>query len=141
MPVDEVRKVFETNYLGVIRTSQAMIPLLKNSDNPVITNVSSEMGSITSHSNPDWEYYNFKGIAYSPSKSALNMLTVVMAYQLKESGIKVNSINPGYTATEFNHYRGTRGVKDAAKDVINFSLIDKDGPTGKFLTHGGELLW
>ena len=91
--LENVRKVFETNFFGVIQTTQQFIDLLKKSDEPRIVNVSSDLGSLTSHSNPDWEFYDFKLTAYCSSKAALNAFTVMLAYEFKDTNFKVNSIN------------------------------------------------
>ena len=83
-PVATFKKVFDTNVFGVVTVTQAFIDLLKKSDAPRIVNVSSSMGSLTLASDPNWQFYNFKGAVYQPSKAALNMYTIMLAYELRE---------------------------------------------------------
>src|SRR4029077_12670314 len=91
--VGVIRNVFDTNFFGVIQTTQAFMDLLRQSAAPRIVNVSSGLGSLTHHSDPSWEYYSIKGAAYGPSKTALNAYTVTLAYELRDTAFKVNSID------------------------------------------------
>ncbi len=136
-----IRNVFDTNFFGVIQTTQAFIDLLRQSAAPRIVNVSSGLGSLTQHSDPSWVYYSIKGAAYGPSKTALNAYTVVLAYELRDTAFKVNSIDPGYTATDFNQHRGTGTVAKAAEVIVRFATAGADSPTGKFYDINGELPW
>jgi NAD(P)-dependent dehydrogenase (short-subunit alcohol dehydrogenase family) len=115
--------------------------MLKKSKAPIIVNVSSDLASLTDHSMPDWKFYNFKAAGYCSSKTALNAYTVMLAHELRDTNFKVNSVNPGYTATDFNQHRGERNVKDAAKTIARYALLDKNGPTGKFFGEEGEIPW
>lgn len=133
-----IREVFDTNFFGVINVTQAFIELLKKSDEPRIVNVTSGLGSLTLHSDPSWKYYQVKSSAYGPSKTALNAYTVVLAHELKDTAFKVNSVDPGYTATDFNHHNGPGSVEDAAAIIVKYATIDKDGPTGKFFSNDIE---
>ncbi|QJD96621.1 SDR family oxidoreductase [Mucilaginibacter robiniae] len=130
-----VREVFDTNFFGVIQVTQAFLPLLRKSETAVIVNVTSGLGSLTLHSDPSWPYYNFKSAAYGTSKSALNSYTIVLAYELRDTPIRVNAVDPGYTATDFNHHQGPLKVEDSAAFVAQYALIGADGPTGKFFSH------
>lgn len=116
--VDEIKAVFETNFFGVIQVTQTFLDLLQKSDAPRISNITSGLGSLTLHSDPSWKYYQVKAAAYGPSKSALNAYTIVLAYELKDSAFKVNVIDPGYTATDFNHQSGPGTVESAASFII-----------------------
>lgn len=143
---EQFKETFDANVFGVVRVTQAFIDLLKNSDEPRIVNVSSSQGSITLHSDPAYKYYDYKGAVYLSSKSAMNMYTVVLAYELKNTNFKVNAICPGYTKTDFNGHRGHGTVEDAGKRIIKYALIDKNGPTGKFFSEEnnpetGEIPW
>jgi NAD(P)-dependent dehydrogenase (short-subunit alcohol dehydrogenase family) len=131
---DQFKATYDANVFGVVRVTQAFIDLLKNSDEPRIVNVSSSQGSITLHSDPSYKYYDYKGVVYLSSKSAMNMYTVVLAYELKDSNFKINAVCPGYTKTDFNGHRGSGSVEDAGKRILKYALIDKDGPTGKFFS-------
>jgi NAD(P)-dependent dehydrogenase (short-subunit alcohol dehydrogenase family) len=144
--IDQFKTAYDANVYGVVRVTQAFIDLLKKSDEPRIVNVSSSQGSITLHSDPSYKYYDYKGVVYLSSKSAMNMYTVVMAYELKDSNFKINAVCPGYTKTDFNGHRGPGSVGDAGKRILKYALIDRDGPTGKFFSEEnnpetGEIPW
>src|SRR6266498_3934977 len=109
-----VRGVFETNVFGVIAVTQAMLPLLRASPAPRIVNVSSEMGSLTELSDPRSATAAYNNVAYPPSKSALNAVTIAFANELRATPIKVNSACPGFTATDLNQNRGHRTVEQGA---------------------------
>lgn len=138
---DNIRRVFETNFFGVIQTTQTFLPLLRKSANPRIVNVSSDLGSLANHSNPDYEFYHVKIMAYASSKTALNAFTVMLAYELGPEGFRVNSVNPGYTATDFNHHSGYKSVSEGAEVIVRYATIDGDGPNGKFFSDYGETAW
>lgn len=144
--IDQFKTTYDANVYGVVRVTQAFIDLLKTSSEPRIVNVSSSQGSITLHSDPSYKYYDFKGAIYLSSKSAMNMYTVVLAYELKNTDFKVNAVCPGFTKTDFNGHRGPGSVEVAGKRIIKYALIDKDGPTGKFFSEEnnpetGEVPW
>ncbi|RZL09029.1 MAG: SDR family oxidoreductase [Pedobacter sp.] len=132
--VNVFREVFETNLFGVIGVTQAFIDLLKKSDEPRIVNVTSGLGSLTLHSDPTWKYYPFKAAAYMSSKAALNAYTIALAFDLKDSVFKVNVVDPGYTATDFNHHSGPGTVEDAAARVVKAAVLDANGLTGQFFS-------
>lgn len=135
IPVKTIREVFDTNFFGTINVTQALLPLLKASAQPVIVNITSGLSSLTLHSDPSWMYYMYKVAAYVPSKTALNAYTVTLAYELRDTPIKVNAVDPGHTATDFNGHRGTKTVQDSAAFVVKYATIGADGPTGKFFSH------
>ncbi len=128
------KQVFETNFFGVIEVTQAFIDLLRQSPEPRIVNVTSGLGSLTLHNDPAWKYYTIKPAIYFPSKAALNAYTIVLAYSLRDTSFKVNAVDPGYTATDFNHHSGTGTVPDAAARVVKAALFGPDGPTGQFFS-------
>ncbi|MBT1705774.1 SDR family NAD(P)-dependent oxidoreductase [Chryseosolibacter indicus] len=133
--IDNFKNVFETNLYGVVRVTQRFIDLLRKSEAPRIVNVSSSVGSLSLQSDPNWPFYQHAKFAvYGPSKSALNMYTVMLAYELRDTAFKVNTIDPGYTKTDFNHHQGTGTVEDAAARVVKYVLIDNNGPTGKYFS-------
>ncbi|RYU80095.1 SDR family oxidoreductase [Hymenobacter persicinus] len=129
-----IREVFDTNVFGVIEVTQAFIDLLRESVAPRIVNVTSGLGSLTLHNDPSWKYYAVKGAAYQPSKAALNAYTIMLAYELRDTPFKVNAVDPGYTATDFNHYSGPGTVADAAARVVKAALLGPDGPTSQFFS-------
>ena len=129
-----IREVYDTNFFGAINVTQTFLPSLKKSAEPRIVNVTSGLGSLTLHSDPEWKYYQVKTAAYGTSKTALNAYTVVLAYELKDSAFKVNAVDPGYTQTDFNHHNGPGKVEDAAAIVVKYATLGADGPTGKFFS-------
>jgi NAD(P)-dependent dehydrogenase (short-subunit alcohol dehydrogenase family) len=126
------RDVFDTNVFGVIEVTQAFMDLLKKSEEPRIVNVTSGLGSLTLHSDPSWKYYPIKPVAYLASKAALNGYTIALAYELRDTSFKVNAVDPGYTATDFNHHSGPGTVEAAAARVVKAATLNVDGPTGQF---------
>ncbi|WP_407542491.1 SDR family oxidoreductase (plasmid) [Deinococcus radiomollis] len=132
--VEQYRMVFETNVIGVFRVTQAFIDLLQKSSEPRIVNVSSSQGSLTLAADPESQYYHHKGAVYQPSKSALNMYTIILAYELRDTPIKVNAVDPGFVATDFNNHRGTGTVQEAGTRIAKYALIGADGPTGQFFS-------
>ncbi|PQJ13177.1 short-chain dehydrogenase [Flavipsychrobacter stenotrophus] len=132
--IDTFKEVFDTNLYGVVRTTQAFMDLLQQSAEPRIVNVTSGLGSLTMHTDTSWKYFAVKGAIYAPSKAALNMYTITLAYELRDTPFKVNAVDPGYTATEFNHFRGTGTVHDAAARLVKGATLAPDGPTGTFFS-------
>ena len=128
------KEVFDTNLFGVVRVTQAFMDLLKKSPEPRIVNVTSGLGSLTLHNDPAWKYYTVKAPVYNSSKAALNMYTIVLAYELRDTPFKVNAVDPGYTATDFNHHSGPGTVEDAAARLVKYATIDASGPSGKFFS-------
>ena len=138
-----VQKIFDTNFVGALRVAQAMLPLLRKSPAGRIVNVSSGLGSLTLSSDPASPTYNtkFKYIGYSASKAAMNMLTVHLAYELRDTKIKVNSANPGFTKTDLNDNTGTQPVEVGAIAAMRLALLDDDGPTGQSFSKDGPDPW
>ena len=144
--IDQFKNAFETNLFGVVRVTQAFIDLLKKSPEPRIVNVSSSQGSLTLANDPTYPYYKHKGAVYQPTKSALNMYSIILAYELRDTPVKVNMVDPGFIKTDFNNHRGTGTVEEAAARIIKYALIANDGPTGKFFSEEynpqtGEIPW
>lgn len=139
--LDEARAVFETNVFGVIAVTQAMLPLLREAPAGRIVNVSSSSGSLTYNADPNFQYRSVFGAVYSPSKAALNAITLAFAIELESTGIKVNAACPGFTGTDFNNFAGTRTVQQAAREPVRLALLDANGPTGTFSDENGPLPW
>lgn len=140
------REVFETNVFGLVLVTQTFMDLLKKSEQPRIVNVSSGGSSLTLNSDPSWKYYHHKGAVYPSSKAALNMYTIVLAYELRDTPLKVNAVDPGFTSTDFNQHRGTGSVEEAAARLVKYAVIGTDGPTGKFISEEhnpetGDIPW
>ena len=144
--IEQLQNVLNTNLYGVVRVTQAFIDLLRKSENPRIVNVSSSGCSLTLHSDPTWKYYDHKSAVYAPSKAAMNMYTIALAYELKNDNFKVNAVCPGFVATDFNGHRGTGTAQEAGTRIVKYATIDDDGPTGKFFSQEynpetGECPW
>jgi NAD(P)-dependent dehydrogenase (short-subunit alcohol dehydrogenase family) len=130
--LDEVRAVWETNVFGVLAVYQAMLPLLRESSDARIVNVSSGVGSLTSNADPAYPYRTFFSPVYPASKTALNAVTLAMMLELESTGIKVNLVSPGYTKTNLNGYEGIESLEDGSREVVRVALLGPDGPTGTF---------
>jgi NAD(P)-dependent dehydrogenase (short-subunit alcohol dehydrogenase family) len=139
--IDTLRLVFETNFFGAIQVTQEFIALLKKSDEPRIVNVTTELSSLSNHSDPNWIFAPFKPAAYGPSKTALNAYTVMLAAELKETNFKVNCVCPGFTKTDFNNHQGTRTVEQGASAIVKYATIGSSGATGKFFNEDGQIVW
>lgn len=143
---EQFKDAFETNIIGVARVTQAFMPLLEKSTQPRIVNVSTSVGSLSLQSNPAWPAYEYaKYAVYASSKAALNMYTVHLAFELRNTAFKVNAVCPGYTKTDFTGQNGGE-VEVAAKRIAKFALLDENGPTGKFFSEEsnpqtGEIPW
>jgi NAD(P)-dependent dehydrogenase (short-subunit alcohol dehydrogenase family) len=131
---EQFLKVYQTNVLGVARVTQAFIEMLKKAPEPRIVNVSSSQGSLTLASDPTNIYYQYKGVVYQSSKAALNMYTICLAYELSDTNVKVNAVDPGFTKTDFNNHRGTGTVQEAGQRVVKYAIIGEDGPTGGYFS-------
>jgi NAD(P)-dependent dehydrogenase (short-subunit alcohol dehydrogenase family) len=139
--LNRVRQVYDTNVFGVIAMTQAMLPLLLRSPSGRIVNVSSSLGSLGLTSDPDHPYSKFNLLGYNSSKSALNAITVQFANELRETPVKVNSVCPGYVATDLNGRTGPRTPEQGARIAIQMAMIDSDGPTGGFFNEDGRIVW
>jgi NAD(P)-dependent dehydrogenase (short-subunit alcohol dehydrogenase family) len=130
--LDEVRAVWDTNVFGVLAVYQEMLPLLRESSDARIVNVSSGVGSLTDNANPASAYRSIFGPVYPASKTALNAITLAMMIELDSTGIKVNLVSPGFTKTNLNGYAGTESVEEGSREVVRVALLGADGPTGTF---------
>jgi NAD(P)-dependent dehydrogenase (short-subunit alcohol dehydrogenase family) len=140
--VETLRETFEVNVFGVFRVTKALLPLLKQSKHGRIVNMSSGLGSLSRSADPgsSLTVRNLL-LAYCSSKAALNMITVQFANELKSVGIKVNSANPGFTATDMNQRRGVRTVEQGAATPVRLALCPDDGPTGGVFSDDGPEPW
>lgn len=136
---EDVRSIYETNVFGVIRVTQALVPLLRRSAAGAIINVSSGMGSIAVTSDPDRLESTLVSLGYPSSKTALNMITTQYAKAL--APIRVNVVDPGYTGTDLNQHRGTQTVQEGAEAIVRMACIGPDGPTGTFTDRHGNVPW
>lgn len=130
--IDEIRAVWETNVFGVLAVYQAMLPLLRESSDARIVNVSSGVGSLTMNADPAFPYHAFFGPVYPASKAALNAMTLAMMVELESTEIKVNLVSPAFTKTNLNGYEGTESLEDGSREVVRVALLGPDGPSGTF---------
>jgi NAD(P)-dependent dehydrogenase (short-subunit alcohol dehydrogenase family) len=133
-------EVFDTNAIGVIRVTQTALPLLQKSENPVVVNVSSALGSFWAVTNPERRQFHFPSIVYGASKAAVSMLTVQYAKTYPD--MKFNAVEPGFTATDLTPFSGAgQPVENGAEVIVRMATIGKDGPTGTFQEGVQELAW
>jgi len=124
---------------GVVRVTRAFLPLLERSDDPVIVNVSSGMGSIAVTTDPGRLESTLIGIAYPASKTAVNMITTQYAKAFPQ--IRINAVDPGYTATDLNGHNGTQSVEEGVEAIVAMASVDASGPTGTFADRNGMVAW
>jgi NAD(P)-dependent dehydrogenase (short-subunit alcohol dehydrogenase family) len=137
-----VRTVVETNVIGVIRVTNALLPLLRRSAAPRIVNMSSSVGSLTRQSGPGGELTTGPvAVAYSPSKTFLNAVTVQYARELRDTAILINAGCPGFVATDLNGFRGVRTPEQGAAIAITLATLPDDGPSGGFFEDAGVVPW
>jgi NAD(P)-dependent dehydrogenase (short-subunit alcohol dehydrogenase family) len=137
--VQNLRKTFETNFFGLFAVTKAFLPLIRKSTAGRIVNLSSALGSLTLLTNP--ERFENKFLAYSASKVALNTLTVTLARELSNTPIKVNSVAPGYVATDMNNHMGILTVEQGAATPVRMALLSHDGPSGLFVEADNVVAW
>jgi NAD(P)-dependent dehydrogenase (short-subunit alcohol dehydrogenase family) len=139
--MDLLREVLETNYFGVVRVTQAFLPLMSNSENPRIVNVSSELGSLSYHSRIKAEYFAKHLMAYSTSKVALNSFTLMLANEFQHTAFKINCVSPGFTATDMTNNSGSQTPDEGARIIVKYATLPKDGPSGQFFGSDGQFPW
>lgn len=140
-PLANVKDVYEVNVFGPIRVTQAFLPLLKAAPAAQVIMISSELGSLRALLDTENEFYGLNSLGYNTSKTALNAATVSFAKALKPFGIRVNAVDPGFTATDMNGYAGYRSVAQAAEIPLALATGGMDGVSAGFLNHNGRLGW
>jgi NAD(P)-dependent dehydrogenase (short-subunit alcohol dehydrogenase family) len=141
VPLETIERTFEVNFYGVIRVTQAFLPLVKKAKAGRIVNVSSTMGSITTLQIPGSPLAQFPAFAYASSKTALNAFTAWLAAELNATAIKVVSTCPGYNATDLNDNKGTQHPSEGAKVVVRAATLGANEPSGAFLDANGTVGW
>ncbi|MFJ4475982.1 SDR family oxidoreductase [Streptomyces xanthochromogenes] len=137
-----IRTVVETNVIGVIRVTNAMMPLLRRSASPRIVNMSSSVGSLARQSGTDaGRTAGPVAVAYAPSKTFLNAVTLQYARELSGTNILINAGCPGYVATDLNGFHGVRTPEQGAAIAIRLATLPDDGPTGQFFEDAGVVPW
>ncbi|GAA3712288.1 SDR family NAD(P)-dependent oxidoreductase [Streptomyces tremellae] len=139
LTADLMRPLLETNVLGTLRVTHVCLPLLLRSAAPVIVNVSSGLASLTGITTPGTPAYAYPGVAYPASKTAVNMLTV--QYAKAFPGIRINAVEPGFTATALNGFRGTQTVEEGAEIIVRTALTPPGGPSGGYADINGPIPW
>ena len=138
--LDVMRAAVDVNVFGVVRVTNALLPLLRRATSPRIVNVSSTVGSLTYQATPGAEAGPI-ALAYSPSKTYLNAVMLHYVRELEGTGVLMNNVCPGYVATDLNGHRGTRTPQQGAAIAIKLATIDDDGPTGGYFNDEGPLPW
>jgi NAD(P)-dependent dehydrogenase (short-subunit alcohol dehydrogenase family) len=136
---DDIAEVYATNVLGIVRVTQAFAPLLERSAAPAIVNVSSGLGSMTVTADPERLEGRLVGLGYQSSKAAVNMLTV--QYAKAYPAMRVNCVDPGYTATDLNANSGTQTVEEGTDAIVRMAQVGVDGPTGTYTDRHGDVPW
>jgi NAD(P)-dependent dehydrogenase (short-subunit alcohol dehydrogenase family) len=139
LTADTMRTLFDTNVFGLVRVTHACLPLLERSAAPVVVNVSSGLASFTRMTDPDTSAHAYRGVAYPASKAAVNMVTVQFAKAFPN--MRINSVEPGFTATDLNGHRGAQTVEEGAEIIVKMAQVGPDGPTGGNFRAGGALPW
>jgi len=138
---EELQRVFSTNLFAVVALTRELLPLLRKSPAGRIVNLSSILGSNTLHADPKSPIADFKSFAYDASKTALNAYTIHLAWELKDTPIKVNAAHPGWVKTEMGTDAAPMEIPDGAKTSVALATIGADGPSGRFIHLGSELPW
>jgi len=135
------RDTFETNVFGLVAVTNAFLPLIKKASAGRIVNVSSILGSMAANTDPTSAFYAFKIPAYNISKSAVNAWTVHLAYELRDTEIKVNAAHPGFVKTDLHGVDAPMSWDEGAVTSVSLALLDSDGPNGAFFHESQEQPW
>jgi NAD(P)-dependent dehydrogenase (short-subunit alcohol dehydrogenase family) len=138
---EELQRIFATNLFAVVAITRELLPLIRKSEAGRIVNLSSILGSNTLHADPNSPIADFKSFAYDASKSALNAYTIHLAWELKDTPIKVNAAHPGWVKTEMGTDAAPMEIPEGAKTSVALALLSADGPNGRFIHLGSELPW
>ena len=141
VPEEILRRVFETNFFAQVALTNTLLPLIKKSPAGRIVNLSSILGSLTLHADPNSPIYHAKSFAYDASKTALNAFTVHLAYELRDTGIKVNSAHPGWVKTDMGGEHAPMELSEGGKTSAALATLPDDGPTGGYFHQGQTLPW
>ncbi|MFZ0632384.1 MAG: SDR family oxidoreductase [Acidobacteriaceae bacterium] len=136
-----LHETFDTNFFGAVELTQTLLPLIRKSPAGRIVNLSSILGSLSLHADPNSPIYNAKAFAYDASKAALNSFTVHLAHELKDTNIKVNSAHPGWVKTDMGGDVAPMEIPDGAKTSVALATLPEDGPTGAYIHLGETLPW
>lgn len=141
LPASQLRETFEANFFAPVALTQVLLPLLRKSEGGRIVNLSSILGSLTLHADPASPIRDSKQLAYDASKAALNLFTIHLAHELRDTKIKVNSAHPGWVKTDMGGAEAPMELADGAKTSVQLALLPADGPTGGYFHMGERLPW
>ncbi|NHC37124.1 SDR family oxidoreductase [Scytonema millei] len=141
VPIDTIRKTFETNFFALVELTQKLLPLILNSPSGRIVNMASIEGSLTLHADPNSPIYDAKPFAYDASKAAVNSFTVHLAHELRHTSVKVNSAHPGWVKTELGGEGAMMDITEGAKTGVELATLPDDGSSGGFFHLGQPLPW
>ncbi len=139
--VENLRRTFETNFFGAFAVTKALLPLIRKAEAGRIVNLASDLASLGNTSDPAWALYEYVYFAYASSKVAIIAMTVALAKDLRNTPIKVNSADPGFTATDMNGHTGPKKPEDAALVPVRLATLPPDGPTGGYFDENGPVPW
>jgi NAD(P)-dependent dehydrogenase (short-subunit alcohol dehydrogenase family) len=140
-PIQLIRQSFETNVFALVELTQTLLPLLRKSDAGRIVNVSSVLGSLNLNADLNAQLGDWRSFGYNGSKAAVNMFTAALAYELKDTTVKVNSAHPGWVKTELGGDGAPLEMADGAKTSVRLATLGPDGPTGGFFHMNDPLPW
>lgn len=136
-----IRNTMEINFIGTVAVTKAMLPLLHKSESGRIVNLSSTLGSLKCNGDPTSPFYSAQNIGYNSSKAAVNMLTVQLSQELRDTNIIVTSVCPGFVKTDLSSNMGNVLPDEAAKTPVYYALIGDDFVSGRFMDTSGEVPW
>lgn len=138
---EAARRIMDTNFVGTLAVTQALLPLLRQSQAARIVNLSSSLGSLSVNGDPTSPYYSARLIGYNASKAALNMLTVQLAQELRDTPHVINSVSPGYVKTDLTGHTGFMTAEEGARLPVKYALLGGDAVSGRFVEASGETPW
>ncbi len=141
VPMALIRETFETNVFGLVELTQTLLPLLRKSVAGRIVNVSSILGSLNLNADPNAQLGDWRSFGYNGSKAAVNMFTATLAFELKDTTIKVNSAHPGWVKTDLGGDAAPMEIADGAATSVRLATLPADGPSGGFFHLNDSLAW
>jgi NAD(P)-dependent dehydrogenase (short-subunit alcohol dehydrogenase family) len=141
LPLALLRETFETNFFAPVALTQTLLPLIRQAPAGRIVNLSSMHASLALHSDPTSPVYPSKVFAYGSSKTALNAFTIQLAHELRDTGIKVNSADPGWIRTEMGGPAADTEVSEGGRTTVQLATLPADGPTGGYFHLGETVPW
>lgn len=138
---EAARRIMDVNFVGTLAVTQAMLPLLRRSAAGRIVNLSSSLGSLTLNGDPTSPYYSARLIGYNASKAALNMLTVQLSAELRDTPIVVTSVSPGFVKTDLTGHAGFMTAEEGARLPVQHALLGDGAVSGRFVEASGDTPW